>query len=133
MGTGVNMEVPLRRTCVLLGILLPAIVTTASAQVRSLTGDVTGGSVTAEVVPGGDVHLNFDLTGERFRVAGLGQDFGRLNAAIMCSGDPSCRAGATVDFEADVAGTHFAVGLVTVNGETLEPAYFSGGFQFRSE
>jgi hypothetical protein len=108
-------------------------VSTASAQSRNVTVEVSGGSVTAEVLTGGSVYMNFDLSGEDFRVAGLGEDIGVLNAGSLCSGDPGCTSGTTLDFGAEVTATHFAVGLVTVNGETLEPAYFSGSFRFRAE
>jgi hypothetical protein len=103
---------------------------TATAQTRTFDGEITSGSIIFDVSDFSD-DVEFDISGTGFRLIGSGGDFYNIAAGLICvsAPQPECVRGRTVPLTAVAIGDFFAEGMAIVNGETLSPAYYSGGFQ----
>ena len=101
---------------------------TATAQTRTFDGEITSGSIIFDVSDFSD-DVEFDISGTGFRLIGGGGDIHRVDPRLICNSTPECVAGRTVPLVAVAISDFFAEGIAIVNGETLSPAYYSGGFQ----
>ena len=110
-----------------LGITFVLTSPTATAQTRTFDGEITSGSITIDVSGPSD-EVEFDISGTGFRLIGGGADLYRVDPGTICGLHPECVAGRTVPLIAVTSGGAFAEGIAIVNGETLSPAYYSGGF-----
>jgi hypothetical protein len=112
---------------VFLGILFVASATTTAAQTRLFDGEITSGSIAIDVSGVSD-NVDFDISGAGFRLIGSAGDFFRVDPGIMCVAPGTCVPGATVPLYAVLVAEFFGDGIAVVNGETLSPAFYSGGF-----
>src|SRR5687767_3149850 len=108
-----------------LGIVFVLSPTVAAAQTRTFDGEITSGSIVIDI-SGFSHHVAWDISGTGFRIIGSASDIYRVDACPFADG--SCVAGSTVSLHAEVGQEQFGDGIAIVNGETLSPAYFLGGF-----
>lgn len=112
------------RTFFVACLAVATIASTASAQTRFFSGEITGGSI-AGFISGVEIGGQISLTGPGFHIVGSIANAGRLPGK-SCSDFP-CVPGDDVSLSSFFIGTVFdnltiVGGRVTVNGETLEPA-----------
>ena len=90
----------------------------ASAHTHFFSGEITAGTITAESHGVSGAIATFDLAGPGFHLVGSGE--GRIST---CVADPNlCKPGSVVGLVAFFA--EGVTGVATVNGETLDPAFF---------
>jgi hypothetical protein len=109
--------------CIWLSAALIAASSTASAQTAYVTAEITGGTVNVDFSTYSP-STSFDLTGAGVHFVSEGVEPGWVTGGVTCKA-PGCRPGDRFSLIGTFAGD-LGTGIATVEGATINPAYFSG-------
>ena len=117
------------RTIVWLSAALLASAATASAQVTYVTAEATAGTFDVTVTSVGIRGASYDISGPGVHFVATGVEGGYFSGP-RCGASSHCRPGDVFSLNANLTGSYLGLGIAVVEGETMNPAYFSGTVGF---